>query len=104
MSTEKKTGIELIAEERARQISKEGWDAGHDDEHDEGELARAAACYALPYSIREWAGRMAGTYRSNLWPWDSKWWKPCPDDRIRELTKAGALIAAEIDRLNRQSL
>jgi len=27
-------------------------------------------------------------------------WKPTPDDRVRELVKAGALIAAEIDRLN----
>jgi hypothetical protein len=31
------------------------------------------------------------------WPWDSKWWKP--GERIRELEKAGALIAAEIARL-----
>lgn len=35
------------------------------------------------------------------WPWHPKWWKPTPDDRIRELAKAGALIAAEIDRLQR---
>jgi hypothetical protein len=28
-------------------------------------------------------------------------WKPSPDDRFRELVKAGALIAAEIDRLLR---
>ncbi|MEM5768085.1 MAG: hypothetical protein AAGU23_06610 [Bacillota bacterium] len=28
--------------------------------------------------------------------------KPTPDDRIRELKKAGALIAAEIDRLQRK--
>jgi hypothetical protein len=34
------------------------------------------------------------------WPWDYDWWKPS-DDPIRNLTKAGALIAAEIDRLNR---
>ena len=33
------------------------------------------------------------------WPWNVVWWKPTPDDRIRELAKAGALIAAEIDRL-----
>lgn len=36
-----------------------------------------------------------------IWPWDKSWWKPTPDDRIRELIKAGALIAAEIDRLQR---
>ena len=35
------------------------------------------------------------------WPWDESWFKPTPDDRIRELVKAGALILAEIDRLQR---
>lgn len=33
------------------------------------------------------------------WPFEPPSWKPCPDDRVRELVKAGALIAAEIDRL-----
>jgi hypothetical protein len=36
-----------------------------------------------------------------LWPWDPSWWKPSPDP-IRNLVKAGALIAAEIDRLQRR--
>jgi hypothetical protein len=31
------------------------------------------------------------------WPWSFEWWKP--KDRIRNLVRAGALIAAEIDRL-----
>jgi hypothetical protein len=34
----------------------------------------------------------------NGWPWDQKWWKPS-DDPVKNLVKAGALIAAEIDRL-----
>jgi|SRR6476646_4074129 len=94
-----KTGIEIIAEERQRQIEAEGWTIEHDAEHENNELAIAAACYALPISKR--------TYRDNLfvptpveWPWEYLWWKPCPEDRIHELAKAGALIAAEIDRLN----
>lgn len=33
------------------------------------------------------------------WPWDRKWWKPSQDDQVKNLIKAGALIAAEIDRL-----
>ena len=41
------SGIEAIAAERQRQIEAEGWTPGHDDTHDRGELARAAACYAL---------------------------------------------------------
>ena len=84
-----KTGIELIAEERQRQITAEGWTPEHDDEHDNEQLAQAAACYAMPPRLR---GPLP-------WPWDADWWKP--GDRIRELTKAGALIAAEIDRLQR---
>ena len=88
------TGAELIANERERQMSEEGWDALHDDEHIYGELARAGAIYALPPKYRFYA---------QAWPpsWDKKWWKPTPQNRIRELTKAGALICAEIDRLQR---
>jgi hypothetical protein len=37
-----KTGMELIADERKRQIDQEGWTAEHDDGHDGRELARAA--------------------------------------------------------------
>ena len=90
-----KTGIELIAEERQRQIEVEGWTPEHDDKHTCGELTDAAICYA---STGYWRRRAP-----LLWPknWEVKWWKPTPNDRIRELQKAGALIAAEIDRLNR---
>lgn len=41
-----KTGIELMADERARQISAEGWTPEHDDRHIWGELVSAAICYA----------------------------------------------------------
>ena len=80
-------GIELITAERERQISEEGWTAEHDQEHDDGELAKAAACYLLPEIKGEW------------WPWSWKWWKPTPEDRQCELVKAGALVAAELDRV-----
>ncbi len=100
-----KTGIEIIAVERERQIAQEGWTAEHDKRHDRGELAMAAACYAFPKEIINYRNNTAfvSLKRFHLWPWHPKWWKPTPDDRIRELAKAGALIAAEIDRLlNRQ--
>lgn len=80
-----------IAVERARQIAEEGWTADHDDAHDNGELADAAACYAR------------GKQMSAVWPWDDKWWKPGPDRR-GQLVKAAALIVAEIERLDRQAL
>lgn len=97
----RRTSIELIERERYAQWQREGFSTGHDDEHDEGELARAAACYALPVfhrGMKSWTGTMLGS----LWPFEGKWWKPTPDDRVRELVKAGALISAEIDRLLRE--
>lgn len=100
------SGAEMIAAERQRQIDVEGWTPEHDTEHDHGEMARAAACYithALRLSVGwggyhppDWAP-FAG-HQQYAWPWESMWWRPSPDP-IRNLVKAGALIAAEIDRL-----
>ena len=101
-----KSGIELIAEERKRQVEKEGWSAEHDSDHWRGELADAAACYTLGKSAMEkyFNDGIGGEIKLtiNLWPWEKKWWKPTRKDRIKELTKAGALIAAEIDRIQNQ--
>lgn len=88
--------IELIAAERQRQISDEGYTPKHDDVHGFGEIAAAAACYALPPEIR--SIHLLG----NIWPWDADFWKPSPFQRERELVKAGALIVAEIERLHRE--
>lgn len=103
-------GAELIAAERQRQIDAEGWTPEHDDGHVRGEIARAAAVYALPADARERIPGVFGqwvhgpmyedVWRDGLWPWPG-WFKPTPNDRVRELVKAGALIAAEIDRLQR---
>ena len=91
------TGIELIAAERKRQIGEEGWSAEHDVKHTDESLAQVAAYYAIP------------RYREIViaWPmsWAREWDKKNPHDhvggftRLHELEIAGALIAAEIDRL-----
>lgn len=86
-----KSGAELIVSERQRQIDNEGWSAEHDLTHKKGELAQAAMVYAMPLKLR------SHLQPTKLWPWNLKFWKP--GERIQELTKAGALIAAEIDRL-----
>ena len=91
-------GAWLIVAERLRQIKEEGWTLEHDDELTTGELAIAAACYALAEDAR---ARDDSPARLIRWPWAPEWWQPAPDDRVRELEKAGALIAAEIDRLLR---
>jgi hypothetical protein len=78
------TGLELIAQERANQFAK-GYDVGHDSHEDEGQLLRAAICYLTPGQAE------------HLWPWEKASWNP--GDYVRNLAKAGALIAAELDRL-----
>jgi len=99
-----KTGIELITEERQRQISQEGWTPENDDKYEHGQLAAAAVTYTDTHLIRhtykeEKAGEMIADLMMDRWPWDEEWFKPTSS--IRDLTKAGALIAAEIDRLQR---
>jgi len=93
------TGADMITAERSRQITVEGWTAEHDDGHPGQPLIRAAIVYAN--SARA-APRFAVAWDA-LWPWDWKWYKPSADP-IRNLVKAGALIAAEIDRLNRKAI
>jgi hypothetical protein len=94
------TGIELIAKERQRQIEVEGWTPEHDAEHADGELGDAAMCYigTTLNEFAEYSGELSEP--PYAWPWSNDWWKPS-DDPVRNLVKAGALIAAEIDRIKR---
>lgn len=90
-------GAELIAAERVRQIYGEGWTAEHDAGRCTGDLARAAHCYIHAAELNMSRSPLPGRLPKN-WPWEDEFWKPSPDP-IRNLVKAGALIAAEIDRL-----
>lgn len=105
-----------IAAERRRQIEVEGWGADHDDDHKDGSIAAAAACYALPSqavgnrTAAEWPTRgeccVQVPYEKIplLWPrsWHPKWWKP--KERRRNLVIAATLLVAEIERLDRLAL
>jgi len=89
-------GAARIAAERRRQIASEGWTAEHDDIHERNELLAAAIWYldnACEYDLG---------IRLPQWPWDEVDWKP-NTDQVRQLAKAGALIAAEIDRIQRRN-
>ena len=101
-----KTAIDMIVDERKRQIKEEKFTAKYDDViNNKDELAYAAACYAIPSSDRNiYAGQggISNIIRA-LWPWEKEWFKLTPENRIRELVKAGALIVAEIERLDRLS-
>ena len=114
-----KSGIELITDERQRQIDVEGWSAEHDEQHTEGELAIVAALYASPIKLYSKVESYGEVKFIDPWPWwdtveitrygdglttqVSAWDKRKKHHRIRRLIIAGALIAAEIDRLHNPS-
>lgn len=92
-------GLALIARERRRQIAK-GYDAEHDKCEIHGELAVAAACYTMDTTYADTVFRMVEQAGPTLWPWkDVEDKREGQLDRITQLAQAGALIAAEIDRL-----
>ena len=92
-----------VLAERERQKTAEGWTAEHDDQHDAGQLAAAASCYAQFAVLSEAARWRKGIlWVPDWWPWSRKWWKPT--NSRRDLVKAGALILAEIERLDRRAL
>ncbi|MBP0634890.1 hypothetical protein [Cupriavidus sp. AcVe19-6a] len=82
-----------VLAERRRHLDVEGLSPKRDDAYVRGELAFAAAAYAMPTSCH------AETW-PYWWPWSPQWWKPQGGYR-RNLVKAGALILAEIERLDR---
>ncbi|HHP5611934.1 TPA: hypothetical protein ACSC51_003481 [Pseudomonas aeruginosa] len=90
-----------VQAERRRQVDAEGWTPEHDDAHSHGEMARAAACYALAGSSAPNDGT-AALLVSLAWPWDEQWWKPT--SARRDLVKACALGLAEIERLDRAGI
>lgn len=99
-------GVVAIARERRRQQVEEGWTAEHDDEHDVCEIAYAAHAYLIYATWQAdpqhgWTEEMVLDHiLENHWPWDESYFKPAPDP-TRNFVKAAALIAAEIDRLER---
>ena len=107
------SGVDLIAAERIRQVEKEQWTADHDDSHDDSSLAVAAACYASPFRLSALVPVPCGCreadcphepFGKNAWRVVEPFGEPVKHtgDRIRQLAIAGALVAAEIDRLQRQ--
>lgn len=108
------TGLKLIEAERLRQIEVEGYTAEHDDQHQDGELALVAALFASPVqlftvSVDDQRKEERPGYRGLTLDVDDPWpaeWASSSDkrgkvDRINLLSKAGALIAAELDRILR---
>ena len=91
---EPKPAVRDVLAERARQVEAEGWKSERDDRYIDCELARAAATYMLCTSPDQL--KVSGV---TVWPWAIGWWKPTT--YRRNLVKAGALLLAEIERIDR---
>lgn len=90
-----------LSDERNRQINGEGFSLDHDDLWKNGELLLAAATYTISAAPADAIGDddyLIDTMDA-IWPWEEKWFKPTTPRR--DLVKAGALILAEIERLDR---
>ena len=89
------TGVDYIELERAEHFTKHGWTPEHDDQHRDGELVDAAIAYCMSAD-----GNGAERGAIMFWPtgWDTKYFNETPTDSIATLARAGAMIAAEIDR------
>lgn len=97
----KQAALDVLAE-RQRQISAEGWTPEHDDNHSECDMAFAAAVYALESArTSDWKDRQRQDATRELWPWEQGWFKSTSSRQ--DLVKAGALILAEIERLDRMA-
>jgi hypothetical protein len=98
-----------VIAERKRQVEKEGWSTDHDDDHEDGSLARAAAAYAWAASRWDRAGlkdiegnSFVAFILRTIWPddWSYEWWKP--KSKRRDLVRAAALTLAEIEKIDRE--
>jgi hypothetical protein len=76
--------VGLIAVERRRQQASN---------------AEAGAEFSREHDAQHTRWYTDGEVGNGAWPWDGEWWKPNYNDPVRNLVKAGALIAAEIDRV-----
>lgn len=101
-------GVALIAAERMLQIEVKGWTPEHDDQHADCELIWAAEYYcsydpvaAEILDLQGYKDLIEDRFPSS---WDARFKKRngFPDPTDMDLAKAGALIAAELDRRARE--
>ena len=89
-----------VYRERLRQLMMEGFSRDRDDHYQHGELARAATAYvSVAATALDKGHQDTSKTLFSHWPWNREWWKPTTPRR--DLIKAGALILAEIERIDR---
>ncbi|MVA91580.1 hypothetical protein GOZ80_06040 [Agrobacterium vitis] len=96
----KNKAVRDVIAERLRQVSEEGWTPYHDDnEHDDGDLAAAAASYAVNAANNLSPHGPGDNECPEFWSFMPGWWKP--KSPREDLVRAGALILAEIEKIDR---
>ena len=93
--------LELVKDERVKQINKHGYTHEHDDGHTDGSIADAAACYAATaqvYKIKEFNELFP---MKTLYPWGMRYFKKEEKSRKDQIITACAMLMAEWERLDR---
>lgn len=95
-------GLDLIVEERLRQVDKLGYSIAHDDEHHSPEeLLRIGACY-IDYAATDMEG-VGQDEEHAFWPDTTIPWKP-EMSSIENAAKGAAFVAAALDLLHAQMM
>ena len=97
-------GLRLVAAELERHVNVEGWTKEHDARHSPMVLAVAGAAYALDAAGIHYDGHESWKQAylemaRKIWPFDDEWFKPTPEDAVRQLVKSASMIIAEINRI-----
>lgn len=93
--------LNLVKAERQKQINKHGYTPEHDDEHTDGSIADAGACYGAN-SDNLWAfGEYGQTGLKEVWAWDYEFFKKEDHDRKQQLIIGAAFYMAEYERIVR---
>lgn len=94
-------GVMEICRERLRQVGSLGFDSAHDAQYTNNELVKAAICFAVDCVVPvHGVDLKMCRIGSGLWPEGFR--LPSDDEKTKRefLARAGALIAAEIDRID----
>lgn len=90
-----------VINERKRQLNAEGYSTAADDGYVHGELAAAAAVYAMTAVVTLHDNDPTTYEAPDIWPWAEEAFKP--KSQREDLVRAAALLIAEIERIDRKN-
>lgn len=93
--------LKLVKAERQKQINKHGYTPEHDDEHTNGEIANAAACYAATVPIFKVMANTDIFPMKTVYPWHCTLFSKQEKSRKEQIVTACAMLMAEYERIVR---